>query len=80
MLRVWERGAGITQACGSGACAALVAAGAARLADREATVSLPGGDLIIEWRERDGHVLMTGPVELEHEGRLPAAIFAGAAA
>lgn len=80
VLRVWERGAGITQACGSGACAALVAAVRRDLADRRATVSLPGGDLVIEWRESDGHVLMTGPVTFEHEGRFPAAIFAEAAA
>ncbi len=76
-LRVWERGAGITQACGSGACAALVAAVRRELSARKATVSLPGGDLLIEWREADNHVLMTGPTELEHEGRFEPAIFAG---
>ncbi len=75
ILRVWERGAGLTRACGSGACAALVAAVRRDLAAREATVSLPGGDLIIAWREDDGHVLMTGPTELEHEGRFEASIF-----
>ncbi len=75
ILRVWERGAGLTKACGSGACAALVAAVRRDLADRKATVSLPGGDLVIEWRESDGHVLMTGPVAFEHEGRLSAALF-----
>ena len=74
-LRVWERGAGLTRACGSAACAALVAAVRGRLTDRRATVTLPGGDLVIAWREEDGHVLMTGPVELEHEGRFPAAMF-----
>lgn len=74
-LRVWERGAGITRACGSGACAALVAAVRRELTDAKATVTLPGGDLIIEWREKDGHVLMTGPVALEHEGVLDAAVF-----
>jgi diaminopimelate epimerase len=47
------------------------------LTDRKAIVSLPGGDLVIEWRESDGHVLMTGPVELEHEGRLAPSLFAG---
>jgi diaminopimelate epimerase len=78
-LRVWERGAGITRACGSAACAALVAAARKRLTGRKATVTLPGGDLLIEWRERDDHVLMTGPVELEHEGILAPALFAGAA-
>lgn len=78
ILRVWERGVGITEACGSGACAALVAAVRRDLAARKATVSLPGGDLIIEWREEDGHVLMTGPVMFEHEGMLDPAVFAGA--
>jgi diaminopimelate epimerase len=79
VLRVWERGAGITQACGSGACAALVAAVRRELSARKATVSLPGGDLTIEWRERDGHVLMTGPVEFEHEGVLEPGWFEAAA-
>lgn len=74
-LRVWERGAGLTRACGSAACAALVAAVRSRLANRRARVTLPGGDLTIEWREEDGHVLMTGPVEFEHEGVLPAGMF-----
>jgi diaminopimelate epimerase len=67
-VRVWERGVGLTRACGSAACAVLVAAVRKRLADRTATVSLPGGDLLITWRESDSHVTMTGPVELEHEG------------
>jgi diaminopimelate epimerase len=68
-LAVWERGAGLTLACGSGACAALVNAARRGLADRRATVSLPGGDLLIEWRE-DGHVLMTGPVATAFTGTL----------
>jgi diaminopimelate epimerase len=79
VLRVWERGAGLTRACGSAACAALVAASRRRLTGRRAYVALPGGELEILWRESDGHVLMTGPVELEHEGRLSPALFAGAA-
>jgi diaminopimelate epimerase len=66
-LRVWERGAGITRACGSGACAALVAAHRRGLAGRQAAVILDGGVLEIAWRE-DGHVLMTGPVSLSFEG------------
>jgi diaminopimelate epimerase len=78
-LRVWERGAGLTRACGSAACAALVAASRRRLTGRRAIVSLPGGDLDIAWRESDGHVLMTGPTELEHEGVLAPDLFAGAA-
>jgi diaminopimelate epimerase len=77
VLRVWERGAGLTKACGSGACAALVAAVRRDLSAREATVSLPGGDLRIAWRESDGHVLMTGPVTFEHEGVLAPALFDG---
>ena len=79
VLRVWERGAGITRACGSGACAALVAAVRRELSDRKATVSLPGGDLVIEWRERDGHVLMTGPAALDWEGVLEPELFAAVA-
>jgi diaminopimelate epimerase len=76
-LRVWERGAGITQACGSGACAALVAAARRGLTGRKATVSLPGGDLSIEWRA-DDHVIMTGPVEFEFEERFSPALFKAA--
>jgi diaminopimelate epimerase len=66
-LRVWERGVGLTEACGSAACATLVAAVRDDLTERRARVSLPGGDLTLEWRAADGHVLMTGPVELENE-------------
>ncbi len=76
---MWERGAGLTRACGSAACATLVAAARKGLTGRRAIVTLPGGDLTIAWRETDGHVLMTGPVELEHEGVLAPALFAGAA-
>jgi diaminopimelate epimerase len=70
-LRVWERGAGLTQACGTGACAALVATARRRLTDRRARLELDGGTLIIDWREDDDHVLMTGPVALEGSGQLP---------
>jgi len=70
-LRVWERGAGLTRACGTGACAAVVAAHRRRLGGRSATVELDGGPLAIEWREADDHVLMTGPVALDFAGRLP---------
>jgi diaminopimelate epimerase len=69
-LRVWERGAGLTKACGTGACAALVAAHRRGLTGRKATLALDGGELIIEWRQSDGHVLMTGPVAVEFEGEL----------
>ncbi len=74
-VRVWERGVGLTLACGSAACATLVAASRLGLMDREATVRLPGGDLVIEQRAADGHVLMTGPVELEGEFVLDGALF-----
>jgi diaminopimelate epimerase len=70
-LRVWERGAGETRACGTGACAALVAAARRKLTERKAVVELDGGELIIDWREDDGHVLMTGPVAVEFTGTLP---------
>ncbi len=63
--RVWERGVGLTLACGSAACATVVAASRLGLMERKATVRLPGGELIIEWRPADDHVLMTGPVEYE---------------
>jgi diaminopimelate epimerase len=62
-MRVWERGAGPTLACGTGACATLVASVLNGLTDREATISLKGGDLFIEWNEADNHVYMTGPTE-----------------
>jgi len=64
-LRVWERGAGLTQACGTGACAALVCAARAGKTDRKAKLILDGGDLFIHWDEASDHVIMTGPVELE---------------
>ncbi len=70
-LVVWERGAGLTLACGSGACAALVNARRRGLAGPRATVSLPGGDLLIEQREADGHVLMSGPVTTAFTGEWP---------
>jgi len=80
VIRTWERGAGLTKACGSAACAAAVAAARLRRTCRLMTVTLPGGDLGIEWRESDDHVLMTGPVEYEHKGRFDAALLAGAGA
>jgi diaminopimelate epimerase len=79
VLRVWERGAGLTRACGSAACATAVAAARLGLTGRQTRISLPGGDLLIDWRESDGHVLMTGAVELEHEGRFTADWFKDAA-
>jgi diaminopimelate epimerase len=68
-MRVWERSAGITRACGSGACAVQVAAVRRGLVERQAEVILDGGNLTIEWRD-DGHVLMTGPVALSFTGVL----------
>ena len=68
-LRVWERGVGITSACGTAACAAVVAAHRRRLTARKATVTLDGGDLAIEWREDDNRIIMTGPITMEGEGR-----------
>ncbi len=69
VLRVWERGAGATLACGTAACAALVATARRRLTGRQARVTLPGGDLEIAWRD-DDHVMLSGAVALEHRGRL----------
>ncbi|WP_425409971.1 diaminopimelate epimerase [Hyphococcus sp.] len=70
-LRVWERGAGITKACGTAACAATVAAHRRRLTARKATVTLDGGDLGVEWREHDNHIIMSGAIEFEYESALP---------
>ena len=78
-IRTWERGAGLTQACGSAACATAVAAARLRRANRIVNVTLPGGELLIEWRERDDHVLMTGPATFEYEGRFDPALFASVA-
>ncbi len=69
-MRVWERGTGETQACGTGACAALVAAVLNGKAKRKATVSLPGGELEIEWRETDNRVYMTGEAETVFTGEI----------
>ncbi|WP_098743098.1 diaminopimelate epimerase [Paenibacillus sp. EZ-K15] len=69
-MRVWERGAGPTLACGTGACATLVSSVLNGLTDRSATISLKGGDLFIEWDESDNHVYMTGPAEVVYAGNL----------
>jgi len=69
-LKVWERGAGITRACGTGACAAAVSAARTRRTGRRVAVTLPGGTLLIHWRPEDDHVMMTGEVETEFEGLL----------
>jgi diaminopimelate epimerase len=79
VMRTWERGAGLTKACGSAACAVAVAAARLKKAERKARLSLPGGDLVIAWRASDDHVLMTGGVAYEFDGRFEPALFAQAA-
>ena len=78
-LRVWERGVGITRACGSGACAAAVAAHRRGLTGRQVALTLDGGPLTIAYRE-DGHVIMTGPVATAFTGALAPELLAGGAA
>ena len=67
-MHVWERGAGATLACGTGACATVVAAVLEGRTDRKCTVELPGGPLEIEWRESDNRIIMTGPAEMVFNG------------
>lgn len=74
-VRTWERGVGLTNACGTAACAAAVAAARKGIADRNVTISVPGGDLAIEWTPQN-RILMTGPAELESEGEIDLAPFA----
>lgn len=69
-MRVWERGAGPTLACGTGACATLVSSVLNGLTDRTAVVSLKGGELLIEWNKTDNHVYMTGPAQEVYTGKL----------
>ncbi len=69
-MRVWERGAGITRACGTGACAAAVVAHRRDLCERKVEVVLDGGTLRIEWRASDDHILMTGPASLVYRGEI----------
>ena len=68
--RVWERGSGITMACGTGACATAVAAAITGRASRESDIVMDGGTLHIEWNEQDGHVYMTGPAAFAFEGEV----------
>ena len=72
-VRVWERGAGLTLACGTGACAVAVAAARKGLSNRNVTIELPGGPLRIDWRTSDDHIMMTGAWALDGEGVLPEA-------
>lgn len=76
VIRTWERGAGLTKACGSAACASAVCAARLKKTERKVRVTLPGGDLTIDWRASDDHVLMTGPVEFEREGTFDPSLFA----
>jgi diaminopimelate epimerase len=76
-LRTWERGAGLTRACGTAACAAAVAAARLGLTGRKVTVTLPGGDLVIDWRDADDHILMTGPFALDYQGTIPPGLLEG---
>lgn len=69
-MRVWERGVGVTLACGTGACASVVSSVLNGISDRHATVSLKGGDLDIKWNEEDNHVYMTGPAEEIFQGEI----------
>ena len=69
-MRVWERGSGITEACGTGACATAVAAFKSGRSGRHSRIIMDGGSLEIEWREADGHVYMTGPAEFVYEGEI----------
>ena len=69
-VRVWERGSGITMACGTGACAVAVAATKTGRADRTSRIIMDGGTLDVEWREQDNHVYLTGPAEFVFEGEI----------
>lgn len=71
-VRVWERGVGLTRACGTAACAVAVCAARAKRSDRKVTIELPGGPLALEWREHDDHILMTGPWALDGQGEITA--------
>jgi diaminopimelate epimerase len=77
LLRVWERGAGLTKACGTAACAVMAAGHRLKMIDSKCRITLPGGDLHMAVNEANGHVLMTGPVEYEFENVLPSRLMAG---
>lgn len=69
-MKVWERGSGVTMACGTGACATTVAAITKGMTDREADIEMDGGTLHIEWEKKNGHVMMTGPATTVFEGKI----------
>ena len=75
-MKVWERGAGPTLACGTGACAVVVAGVLNGLCERKTKVSLPGGDLLIEWRAEDGKIYMTGPARPTFSGAISSSLLA----
>jgi diaminopimelate epimerase len=75
-IRVWERGAGLTRACGTAACATMAAGVRLNLINHHCTIALPGGDLMMEARASDQHILMTGPVSYDFAGVLPAEMLA----
>jgi diaminopimelate epimerase len=70
-IKVWERGVGLTKACGTAACAVMAAGARIKIIDRKCCITLPGGDLLMEARAEDGHILMTGPVTYDYDGVLP---------
>lgn len=80
VLKVWERGAGLTQACGTAACATMAAGHRIKLIDARCRISLPGGDLFMAVNEDNGHILMTGPVSYDGEGVIPEALLEPVAA
>ncbi len=71
LLKVWERGAGLTQACGTAACATMAAGYRIKIIDARCKITLPGGDLLMGVNDDNGHVMMTGPAALDFEGTLP---------
>lgn len=79
-VRTWERGVGLTRACGTAACATAVCAARKDLTGRTVAVTLPGGALHLEWRERDDHILMSGPAETEYDGVIDTALLRRGAA
>jgi diaminopimelate epimerase len=76
IVNVWERGAGLTKACGTAACAVMAAGFRIKIIDRAARITLPGGDLLMSINEEKGHVIMTGPLEYDYEGVLPEGLLA----
>jgi diaminopimelate epimerase len=76
IVNVWERGAGLTNACGTAACAVMAAGFRIKIIDRAARITLPGGDLLMSINEDTGHVIMTGPLQYDYEGILPEGLLA----